>query len=100
MAEFDAATLQIVGISAALSSLLRLIRGKGILTENEIDSALEAAEDATGVGAKADTHNLSQEQKNLVLLPIRLLRAMNRRGPETQDGPDVLDYVAGKKKES
>lgn len=74
----NTANLQLEGLLVGLSAVLRSLRQKGLLTAEDIDSTLDAAERAV----KADPERpeeLSSSNVDAVLFPIRFLRAANAR---------------------
>ncbi|MEP9352650.1 hypothetical protein ABLE93_03520 [Xanthobacter sp. KR7-65] len=69
----NTANLQLEGVLLVLSRILETLRRKGLLTEQEISTALAEAEDA----ARRDAANrtISPGQAEGVLFPIRFLKA-------------------------
>lgn len=68
----NTANLQVEGLLIALSRLLDAMRDKGILTPEEIETALREAGDAAQ--RDAQTRNISPAQAEGILFPIRFLR--------------------------
>lgn len=77
----NTANLQLEGLLLAVSRLLEAMRRKGLITEQEITSALAEAEDAARRDAVGRT--ISPSQAEGVLFPIRYLRAATN----LSDGP-------------
>ncbi|GGE28454.1 hypothetical protein GCM10007276_02060 [Agaricicola taiwanensis] len=74
----NTANLQIEGILTAMSSLLEALRGKGLLTQQEIDEVLDGAERAV---SKESEHRDELRAAHLAAIkfPIRFLRVTNNR---------------------
>lgn len=72
----NTANLQLEGLYLALAALVTTLRSKGLLSADEIEAALAAAERT----AAADNAAAERSQSNVeaVLFPIRLLRLANR----------------------
>lgn len=68
----NTANLQLEGLLVAVSQLLETLRRKELLTQQEIEAALDAAEDATV--RDAETRNISCAQAEGMRFPIRFLR--------------------------
>jgi hypothetical protein len=78
----NTANLQLEGLLLALSSLLAAMKAKGLLTQLEIDSALEEAERF----AERDTRRppeLSDANVDAIRFPIRFLRLASAYRPDT-----------------
>lgn len=80
----NSANLQLEGLLLALYALLGAIKDKGLLTEQEIDEALETAE-ANALADPQRTAQLSPASLDGVTFPIRFLRIANTASkvPET-----------------
>lgn len=77
----NTANLQLEGLYLALGSVLSLLREKGLLSEQEIDSALASAE----VKASFDPdrpQELSAAHVDAICFPLRLLRLANKAHAE------------------
>src|SRR5690606_22549283 len=70
----NTANLQLEGLLLALSSLVSLLRQKGIASEEEICAVLKQAEEAA-LGDPARPEGLSSANVEAVLFPIRYLKA-------------------------
>lgn len=75
----NTANLQLEGLYAALSAVLHLLREKGLLTEEEIDRALAAAE--ANIHGENNGTELSHANLEAARFPIRFLRLANSRPP-------------------
>ena len=72
----NTANLQLEGLYLALAALVTSLRSKGLLSADEIEAALAAAERT----AAADNATAERSPSNVeaVLFPIRLLRLANK----------------------
>jgi len=70
----NTANLQLEGLLLALSSLVSLLRQKGIASEEEICAVLKQAE-AAALGDPARPGGVSAANVEAVLFPIRYLKA-------------------------
>lgn len=68
----NTANLQLEGLLLAVSSLLDVMQRKGLLTQGEIDAALDAAE--AGVEADRRSADMRHANAEAILFPIRFLR--------------------------
>lgn len=73
----NTANLQLEGLCVALSSVLAALREKGLLSQEEIDASLAAAEDAVRNDA-GRPEAVSGPNVEAICFPIRYLRAANR----------------------
>jgi hypothetical protein len=87
----NTANLQLEGLYIALSSILATVRSKGLLSADEIDAALAAAERSATVD-NGDSHR-SPANVEAVLFPIRLLRLANRPNPGGQRFSDLAAQI-------
>src|SRR4051812_48096494 len=72
----NTANLQLEGLLAAATALLDVLRRKDLLTQAEIDKALDTAETvATGNGERSE---LSAAHLDAIRFPIRFLRLATR----------------------
>jgi len=72
----NTANLQLEGLLVAFSAVLKELRQKGLLSSEDIDAALEAAEQ-TAAADRQRPDGLSAANVDAVLFPIRFLRAAN-----------------------
>lgn len=79
----NTANLQMEGLVLALSRLLETLRRKGLLTQQEIESALREADEASRMDCAG--RNISPAQAEAVRFPIRFLLA----GTNIGSGPAV-----------
>lgn len=78
----NAANLQIEGLCLALASINRLLVAKGVISQGELDNALDKAE-ATARGDNRFTEDMSPANRDAVCFPIRVLQIANDTGAET-----------------
>ena len=73
----NTANLQLEGICVALSAVLEMLRSKGVISREEIETALAGAEDADrrDAGRPGEMSNANVEA---ICFPICYLRAANR----------------------
>ena len=74
----NTANLQLERLCVALSSVLGALREKGLLSQDEIDASLAAAEDAVR-NDDGRPETLSDSNVEAICFPIRYLRAVNRQ---------------------
>ena len=77
----NTANLQLEGLYVAVASILNAIRDKGVLTEQEIERALEGAED---IALRDRASQLSPAHIDGICFPLRLLRLANKAGAQGQ----------------
>ncbi|MHC1551633.1 hypothetical protein [Phyllobacterium sp. K27] len=77
----NAANLQIEGLCLAIASINRLLVSKGVVSQVEIDNALEKAE-ATARGDDRFIEDLSPANRDAVCFPVRVLQIANDTGAE------------------
>ena len=73
----NTANLQLEGLCLAVAAITSVLRDKGVLSESEIERALEAVE--RGTRAQASNAALSAANVEAKAFPIRLLRIANQR---------------------
>ncbi len=88
----NTANLQLEGLLMAMGGLAHLFRQKGLLTAEEIDDALQMAEQAA-LRDRDRPGEVSPANIAAVLFPIRFLRAANAR-PAAGDGPAFSEIAA------
>ena len=73
----NTANLQLEGLYAAVSALMRALQQKGVITEGEIESTLAETEEllAADPGRPAELH---PAHRDAILFPLRYLRLANR----------------------
>ena len=73
----NTANLQLKGILLAVNSLLGVLKNKGVLNQQELDDALQEAENtaAREAGARGE---LSRSNSEATFFPIRFLREANK----------------------
>jgi hypothetical protein len=76
----NVANLQLEGLLMAISSINHLLVRKGLLSADEIDTALRKAE-ASGTSENR-AEELSPSSRDAINFPIRLLQLANRCQPE------------------
>src|SRR3546814_15332549 len=81
----NTANLQLEGVYAAMAALVSLLREKGLLNADEIETALRAAEEAVEADPRRPTE-LSAEHVDAIRFPLRILRLANR---PAQGGPEL-----------
>lgn len=72
----NTANLQLTGLYSALVALLKLMREKNLVGQEEVDAALDAAERQT-VDDTRRAPELSDSNVDAICFPIRYLRAAN-----------------------
>lgn len=77
----NTANLQLEGLYMAIASINSALVRKGLLSVEEIDTALRRAE-ANAVGEDRLTEDLSPANRDAVCFPIRLLQLANNAGSE------------------
>jgi hypothetical protein len=77
----NTANLQLEGLYLAIASINSALVRKGLLTVEEIDTALRRAE-ANAVGEDRLTEDLSPANRDAVCFPIRLLQLANNSQSE------------------
>ena len=75
------ANLQLEGLYAAVAALMQAIRDKGLLSAQELESALAAAETKI-VSDPARRPGLSEANRDAICFPLRFLRAANQTSAE------------------
>lgn len=95
----NTANLQLEGLYLAIASLNNLLVSKGILSVEEIDTALRRAE-ANVTGDENIVEIMSPANRDAVCFPIRFLQLANNSGSE-QDIPSFseLTRMVGRTKE-
>jgi hypothetical protein len=89
----NTANLQLEGLLLALSSLLEAMRRKGLLSREEIEHALAAAE-ANAAGDARRPAEISAANVDAIFFPIRFLRlAAARSHDEPQTFTDITSSV-------
>jgi hypothetical protein len=73
----NTANLQLEGLYSALAALTNALKEKGVLTAEEIDACLTAAEAAT---VSDRPQELSHANVDAIRFPFRYLRATNKAG--------------------
>ncbi|CAN7250251.1 nitrile hydratase subunit beta [Phyllobacterium sp. LjRoot231] len=76
-----AANLQIEGLCLAIASINRLLVERGVVTQEELDTAFDKAE-ATARGDNRFTGDMSPSNRDAVCFPIRVLQVANDTGAE------------------
>lgn len=89
---------QMTGVLLVMTALLKIIREKGLLSELEIDAAIETAEISAMTTFAEGT---GDEYRNAALLPIRVLRLgnMRRAADDLPSAEAIADYLAGRSHE-
>lgn len=82
----NTANLQLEGLLLALSSIVGLLKQKGLASEDEIRAMLEQAE-AAALGDKARPGELSNSNVEAVLFPIRYLQSAAACPPQAPVRP-------------
>lgn len=82
----NTANLQMEGLLLALAALLDTMKRNGLLTREQVQSALDQAESAAGVDA-GHSADLSHAHAEAILFPIRFLKQVNDHG-----GADTAPY--------
>lgn len=88
----NTANLQLEGLLVAISAVLQSLRQKALLTREDIDATLEAAERDVAADQERP-EELSSANVDAVLFPIRFLRAANERG-ENEAIPSFSDMAS------
>lgn len=88
----NTANLQLEGLLIALSSLLDVMKQKGLFTQEEIDEALSAAE-AVVTGDGRRPAEISPANVDAILFPIRFLRLACERGADLRTFTDIASAV-------
>jgi hypothetical protein len=73
----NTANLQLEGLYSALAALTNVLKDKGLLTREEIDACLTAAEESTIADRP---HELSKANIDAIRFPFRYLRETNEAG--------------------
>jgi hypothetical protein len=73
----NTANLQLEGLYSAVAALTNLLKEKGVLSREEIDACLNAAEATT---IQDRPHELSAANVEAIRFPFRYLRATNQAG--------------------
>lgn len=71
----NTANLQLEGLYAAVAALMNSLRDKGVMSAEEIDACLAAAE---SVNTSARRRELSPANAEAIRFPFRYLRAANK----------------------
>ncbi|GGF67829.1 hypothetical protein GCM10007301_29420 [Azorhizobium oxalatiphilum] len=93
----NTANLQLEGLLVATSSILELLRRKGLLNEQEILDALHAAE-ANLEDRLADSPELRSAHMDAVKFPIRFLLAATNAAPEQLSFSQITALVGEAKR--
>ena len=94
----NVANLQLEGLLMAIASINHVLVRKGLLSIEEIDTALRKAE-ASGTGEER-SEELSPANRDAVSFPIRLLQLANQCQPEADVPPfSELARMVGQIKE-
>jgi hypothetical protein len=93
-----AANLQLEGLCLAIASVNRLLVAKGLVSQQELDTAFEKAE-ATARGDNRFTGGMSPSNRDAVCFPIRVLQIANDTGAETPWSFSELAKLVGETKE-
>jgi hypothetical protein len=93
----NTANLQLQGTLIALYALLRAIKAKGVLNQQEIEDALAEAE-ATALAAGVERDELSRANAEAICFPIRFLQEANSASTELEDFSRITQLVAEKSK--
>ncbi len=75
----NVANLQLEGLLMAIVAINHLLVQKGVLTIEELDAALQAAE-----ASESRSNELPPSHGEAIAFPIRLLQFANRCQPETE----------------
>ncbi len=93
----NAANLQIEGLCLAIASINRLLVAKGVVSQDELDTAFQKAE-ATARGDNRFAEDLSPSNRDAVCFPIRILQIANDTGAERPwSFSELAKLVAGTK---
>jgi hypothetical protein len=93
----NVASLQIEGICLALASINRLLVAKGLVSQEELDIALQKAE-ATAHGDDRFVEDLSPSNRDAVCFPIRVLQIANDTGADKPWSFSQLAKLVGESK--
>jgi hypothetical protein len=95
----NVANLQLEGLMMAVASLNNVLVHKGLLSIDEIDTALRKAE-ASVTGDERTYEDMSPANRDAICFPIRLLMAANNSQGEFDVPPfSELAKMVGKTKE-
>lgn len=93
----NTANLQLEGLCLAVAAINRALTAKGLLTQDEIDEALQRAQ-AAATGDERFAEQLSPANRDAVCFPIRVLQIANRSGAETPWSFSRLAKLVGETK--
>lgn len=86
----NTANLQLEGLVVAIAGITWALVAKGVLTVDEVDTALATAEQRA-LGDDRLREDLSPPSRDAILFPIRLLRMANN---SAGDGPPAFAELA------
>ena len=79
----NVANLQLEGLIMAVAAVNKLLVSKGLLTEDEVETALHGVE-ASLTGDERLAEDMSPAQRDAVCFPVRLMRLVNAK-PEIEE---------------
>ena len=74
----NVANLQLEGLIMAVAAVNKLLVSKGLLTEDEVETALHGVE-ASLTGDERLAEDMSPAQRDAVCFPVRLMRLVNAK---------------------